>query len=289
MPATCAAPTTPSASGPHRPPTATSGATGSSKPRSRRGRRRSIPATASSPSDAGFADLIEGAGLAFVGPTPAQLDAFGSKHTARDLAEAAGVPLLPGSGLLDSAAAAVEAADRIGYPVILKATAGGGGIGMRICTDGAALRDAFADARRHAKAASRTTASSWSATSPAARHVEVQVFGDGEGTSCVLGDRDCSLQRRHQKVVEEAPAPGLPDAVRSRLHDAARGADRFGLLPLRGHGRDAGATSRPRSWRSSRSTRASRSSTRSPRRSPASTWWSGWCGSRPATRPSPPS
>ncbi len=171
---------------------------------------------------AGFATLIEGAGLAFVGPTPAQLDAFGSKHTARDLAEAAGVPLLPGSGLLDSAAAAVETADRIGYPVILKATAGGGGIGMRICTDGSALRRAFADARRHAKAAFAHDGVFVERYLPAARHVEVQVFGDGEGTIAVLGDRDCSLQRRHQKVVEEAPAPGLPDAIRSRLHDAAR-------------------------------------------------------------------
>jgi urea carboxylase len=171
---------------------------------------------------ADFARLVEGAELAFVGPTPAQLEAFGSKHTARDLASAAGVPLLAGSGLLETVDEAVEVADSIGYPVILKATAGGGGIGMRICADATALRRAFDDARRHAQAAFAHDGVFVERYLPAARHVEIQVFGDGAGRVAVLGDRDCSLQRRHQKVVEEAPAPGLPDAVRARLHDAAR-------------------------------------------------------------------
>ncbi len=171
---------------------------------------------------ADFAMSVEAAGLAFIGPTPAQLDAFGIKHTARELAEAAGVPLLPGSGLLDSADAAFAAAAAVGYPVILKATGGGGGIGMRVCADEAALRDAFDSAQRQAMAAFGNGGLFIERYLTRARHVEVQIFGDGRGGVVLLGDRDCSLQRRNQKVVEEAPAPGLSSELRTQLHAAAR-------------------------------------------------------------------
>ncbi len=171
---------------------------------------------------ADFATAIETAGIAFVGPTPAQLEAFGAKHTARALAERAGVPLLPGSELLFDVDAAAASATAAGYPVVLKATAGGGGIGMRICADEAELRDAFAGTKRQAGAAFGDDGVYLERYLTRARHIEVQVFGDGLSRVIVLGDRDCSLQRRNQKVVEEAPAPRLSDALRGRLHDAAR-------------------------------------------------------------------
>ncbi|MDT0308731.1 urea carboxylase [Streptomyces sp. DSM 44917] len=172
--------------------------------------------------DAGFARRCAAAGIVFVGPTPGQLDLFGTKHTARAAAEAAGVPLAPGTGLLPDLAAALRAAGTIGYPVMLKATGGGGGIGMRAVHDAAGLADAWHQVRRTAGAAFATAGVFLERLVERARHVEVQVFGDGRGRVVILGDRDCSLQRRNQKVVEEAPAPGLPGAVRARLHDAAR-------------------------------------------------------------------
>lgn len=171
--------------------------------------------------NADAARAVEGAGLAWVGPTPDQLEAFGLKHRARALAEAAGVPLLPGTGVLGSLAEAESAAHAIGYPVILKATGGGGGIGMRVCADSAELRAAFAAVSRLAEANFAEAGVFLEKLVRPARHVEVQLFGDGEGRVAVLGDRDCSLQRRHQKVIEEAPAPGLPDAVRAELHATA--------------------------------------------------------------------
>ncbi|MFE7126634.1 urea carboxylase [Streptomyces sp. NPDC057617] len=172
--------------------------------------------------DAGFARRCEDAGIAFVGPTPEQLALFGAKHSARAAAEAAGVPLAPGSGLLPDLTAALAAADRIGYPVMLKATGGGGGIGMRAVYDAAGLADAWESVRRVAAASFSSAGPFLERLVEGARHVEVQVFGDGQGRVVTFGDRDCSLQRRHQKVLEEAPAPGLPDSVRRRLADAAR-------------------------------------------------------------------
>jgi urea carboxylase len=171
----------------------------------------------------GFARQVEAAGLAFVGPSPAHLAAFGAKHTARELARAAGVPLMAGSGLLATADEAVAAATGIGFPVMLKATGGGGGIGLRACHDAAAVADAFDQVERLAQASFGTAGVFVERLVRPARHVEVQVFGDGTGKVAVLGDRDCSLQRRNQKVIEEAPAPGLPPALRRRLHEAARG------------------------------------------------------------------
>ncbi|MBT0768051.1 urea carboxylase [Kineosporia sp. J2-2] len=172
--------------------------------------------------DASFAEQVEAAGLVWVGPTPRQLRLLGVKHTARAAAVAAGVPVFPGTGLLESAEAAVAEVAEIGYPVMLKATGGGGGIGMTVCRDEAALRAGF---ERVSGLAARSFGDAGVFAEryvERARHVEVQVFGDGAGRVVSLGDRDCSLQRRHQKVVEEAPAPGLPDGLRERLHTSAR-------------------------------------------------------------------
>ena len=167
------------------------------------------------------ARAFESAGIAWVGPTPDQLDAFGLKHTARALAAAAGVPLLPGTDVLASRDGAVAEAARIGYPVMLKATGGGGGIGMRVCGSADEVAEAFDAVTRQAAASFGSAGVFLEKFVRPARHVEVQLFGDGEGRVAVLGDRDCSLQRRNQKVVEEAPAPGLPDAVRETLHSTA--------------------------------------------------------------------
>ncbi|QYX81262.1 5-oxoprolinase/urea amidolyase family protein [Streptomyces akebiae] len=175
--------------------------------------------------DAEFARRCVEADIVFVGPTPDQLELFGAKHTARAAAEAAGVPLLPGTDLLDSLDEALVQASAIGYPVMLKATGGGGGIGMSACRSADELTEAWERVRRVAAASFGPGSSSGvylERLVERARHVEVQVFGDGDGLVVTFGDRDCTLQRRNQKVVEEAPAPGLPDHVRARLAAAAR-------------------------------------------------------------------
>ncbi|MFE1883627.1 5-oxoprolinase/urea amidolyase family protein [Streptomyces diastatochromogenes] len=172
--------------------------------------------------DAAFARRCEDAGIVFVGPTPGQLELFGAKHTARAAAEAAGVPLAPGTGLLGGLPEALREAARIGYPVMLKATGGGGGIGMSACRSAAELTEAWERVQRVAAASFASAGVFLERLVEHARHVEVQVFGDGAGKVVTFGDRDCSLQRRNQKVVEEAPAPGLPDHVRTRLAAAAR-------------------------------------------------------------------
>lgn len=169
----------------------------------------------------GFAERLEQEDIAFIGPTPANIAAFGLKHTAREIAEKSGVPLLPGSALLDHAEEALSEAERIGYPVMLKSTAGGGGIGMQLCADAAALKSAFDSVQRTAKASFGDARVYLERFVAKARHVEVQIFGDGEGRVIALGERDCSLQRRNQKVIEETPAPGLSGDVRQRLHTAA--------------------------------------------------------------------
>ncbi len=171
--------------------------------------------------NAGFAERLAAEGLVFVGPKPAHLRDFGLKHTARNLAAASAVPLLPGSDLLDDVKAALAAAKRVGYPVMLKSTAGGGGIGMVLCPDAATLREKYAAVERTAKASFGDARVYLERFVAAARHIEVQVFGDGRGRVVALGERDCSLQRRNQKVLEETPAPDLPDDVRAKLHAAA--------------------------------------------------------------------
>lgn len=175
--------------------------------------------------DAAFAHRCVDADIVFVGPTPEQLELFGTKHTARAAAEAAGVPLLPGTGLLASLDEALDRAAAIGWPVMLKATGGGGGIGMSACRSTDELTEAWERVRRVAAASFSAASSSGvylERLVERARHVEVQVFGDGDGLVVTFGDRDCTLQRRNQKVVEEAPAPGLPDPVRAQLTASAR-------------------------------------------------------------------
>jgi urea carboxylase len=168
-----------------------------------------------------FADACETAGIAFIGPTAAQIREFGLKHRARELAAVAQVPMTPGTGLLNSVEEAVSAAGRIGYPVMLKSTAGGGGIGLTRCDDEAALREAYDSVKRLGEQFFRDSGAFIERFVDQARHVEVQIFGDGQGWVVALGERDCSLQRRNQKVVEETPAPNLPAATRQALHQAA--------------------------------------------------------------------
>ncbi len=168
-----------------------------------------------------FARRLEAEGITFIGPTPENIEAFGLKHTARELAETNGVPLLPGTGLLATLDEAVTAAETVGYPVMLKSTAGGGGIGMSLCADAAALIAAFEGVQRTARASFGDARVYLERFVSDARHVEVQLFGDGKGKVIALGERDCSLQRRNQKVVEETPAPDLSPTTRYRLHEAA--------------------------------------------------------------------
>lgn len=168
-----------------------------------------------------FAQACEDAGIAFIGPTAAQMRAFGLKHTARELALQQGVPLLPGSDLLADVEQARAEAQRIGYPVMLKSTAGGGGIGMRLVRNEAELADAFASVQRLAQANFKDAGLFLEKLVEQARHIEVQVFGDGQGGVLALGERDCSVQRRNQKVIEETPAPGLSDAQRRELQATA--------------------------------------------------------------------
>ena len=169
-----------------------------------------------------FAQALEDGGVVFIGPRPEHLRCFGLKHEARALAQAAGVALLPGSEVLTSVEDAHAWAARIGYPVMLKSSAGGGGIGMSRCEDEAELGERFAAVRRLAETQFGDARLFVERCVAAPRHVEVQAFGDGEGGVAVLGDRDCSLQRRHQKVVEECPAPNLAPAVRARMHEGAQ-------------------------------------------------------------------
>ncbi|WP_200808302.1 5-oxoprolinase/urea amidolyase family protein [Demequina sp. NBRC 110055] len=167
-----------------------------------------------------FARAVEAAGLVFLGPAPAHIDAFGDKQAARAHAVAAGVPLAAATPDLRDAAHAGDEIARIGLPVILKAAGGGGGKGMAVLRDLAEVEDAYATVRRVADVAGGGVFAE--SFIEHARHVEVQVFGDGEGRVVTLGDRDCTLQRRNQKVVEEAPAFDLDPAVRSELHATAR-------------------------------------------------------------------
>jgi urea carboxylase len=171
--------------------------------------------------NAGFAAACEAAGFAFIGPRPEHMESFGLKHRARDLAVALKIPLLPGSGLLRDLDAAREAAQRLGYPVMLKSTAGGGGIGMRLVRSAAELPDIFVAVERLATASFRDPGLYLEKYIEHARHLEVQILGDGRGRIVALGERDCSVQRRNQKVIEETPAPELDDAVRAKLQDTA--------------------------------------------------------------------
>ncbi|MDF3196614.1 urea carboxylase [Pseudomonas sp. 1928-m] len=171
--------------------------------------------------NAAFAEACEAAGIAFVGPTPEQLRVFGLKHTARALAKQHGVPMLEGTELLESLDAALVAGEQVGYPVMLKSTAGGGGIGMRVCNSAAELSDAFDAVKRLGQNNFSDSGVFIEKYIQRARHLEVQVFGDGRGEVLALGVRDCSVQRRNQKVLEETPAPNLPAGMAEELCAAA--------------------------------------------------------------------
>ena len=172
--------------------------------------------------NAGFCEKCEAEGIAFCGPTPAQIREFGLKHTSREIAEKAGVPLTPGTGLLASLDDAVASAAQLGYPVMLKSTAGGGGIGLTRCNNEAELIAAYESVKRLGQNFFSDSGVFLERFVDNARHVEVQIFGDGKGNVLALGERDCSLQRRNQKVVEETPAPNLPAATRDKLLAASK-------------------------------------------------------------------
>jgi urea carboxylase len=168
-----------------------------------------------------FAERLAAEGIVFIGPGPAALRDFGLKHTARDLAQKAGVPMLPGTGVLGSVEEALAAAERVTYPVMLKSSAGGGGIGMVLCHGPDELAEKFASIGRLAANNFGNASLFIEKFVSQARHIEVQIFGDGKGNVVHLGARDCSLQRRNQKVIEETPAPNVPEAVLLGLQDAA--------------------------------------------------------------------
>ncbi|GAB5469165.1 MAG: acetyl/propionyl/methylcrotonyl-CoA carboxylase subunit alpha [Rhodospirillales bacterium] len=172
--------------------------------------------------NAGFAEACEAAGIVFIGPPASAIRAMGLKDAAKALMEKAGVPVVPGyHGQDQDPALLAEEAARIGYPVLIKAVAGGGGKGMRKVDAAEGFAEALASAQREGQNAfgdPRVLIEKY-VTHP--RHVEIQVFADGQGEALSLFERDCSLQRRHQKVIEEAPAPGMPDAVRRAMGEAA--------------------------------------------------------------------
>ncbi|HTE38687.1 MAG TPA: biotin carboxylase N-terminal domain-containing protein, partial [Reyranella sp.] len=168
--------------------------------------------------NAKFAERCRAEGLRFVGPSPAALALFGDKVAARAFAEKHGIPVVPGApGALASSADAKTVAQSIGYPVMLKASAGGGGRGMRIVTGPEEMDEAFARCQGEAQAAFGDNAVFLEKIVPRPRHIEVQVLGDGQGNVVHLFERDCSVQLRHQKVIEVAPAPNLDAAFRQRI------------------------------------------------------------------------
>ncbi|MGH7389509.1 MAG: acetyl-CoA carboxylase biotin carboxylase subunit [Candidatus Rokuibacteriota bacterium] len=168
-----------------------------------------------------FADICRAHGITFIGPAPESIRLMGDKAQARQIAQQAGVPVVPGSEApLGTAAEALEVADRIGYPVIFKAAAGGGGRGMRIVREREGAAPAFAQCQSEAAAAFGSSEIYCEKFIEEARHVEVQVLGDQHGIRVHLGERDCTVQRRHQKLIEETPAPNLPAATRAGLHRA---------------------------------------------------------------------
>ncbi|WP_312167512.1 biotin carboxylase N-terminal domain-containing protein [Microbacterium sp.] len=170
----------------------------------------------------GLAEACAESGIAFIGPSIGALQIMGDKARARDHVSRSGVPVVPGfdaRGLSDAEIG--EEAERTGFPLLVKPSAGGGGKGMEVVDDASGLRSALASARRVASAAFGDDALILERLIRRPRHIEVQVFGDAHGTVIALGERECTLQRRHQKVIEEAPSAGIPEATRARLLDAA--------------------------------------------------------------------
>ena len=168
--------------------------------------------------NAHFAQMLEDHGITFIGPRAEHIRIMGDKITAKETMRELGVPCVPGStGGVDSVEDALKVADEIGYPVIIKATAGGGGRGMKVAENADGLEVAFRTARSEAKAAFGNPDVYIEKYLQTPRHIEIQVFGDGKGRAVHLGERDCSLQRRHQKVLEEAPGPVITPEQRARI------------------------------------------------------------------------
>jgi acetyl-CoA carboxylase, biotin carboxylase subunit len=172
--------------------------------------------------NAEFSEICARSGLTFIGPRPDQIRAMGDKATARKKMMEAGVPTVPGSkDIIDDANEAARVADEIGYPIMIKASAGGGGKGMRVAEDPSDFAKAFATARSEAQAAFGNPGVYLERCFIRPRHVEIQVFGDHHGRVMHMGERECSIQRRHQKLVEEAPSPVITPELRARMGEAA--------------------------------------------------------------------
>ncbi|MCV2888541.1 acetyl-CoA carboxylase biotin carboxylase subunit [Ruegeria aquimaris] len=168
--------------------------------------------------NAGFVQIVEDHGITFIGPSAEHIRIMGDKITAKETAKELGIPVVPGSdGGVPDLAAAKRVGESIGYPVIIKATAGGGGRGMKVARDEKEMERAFTTARAEAKAAFGNDEVYIEKYLTTPRHIEIQVFGDGKGNAVHLGERDCSLQRRHQKVFEEAPGPCISPEERARI------------------------------------------------------------------------
>jgi urea carboxylase len=158
--------------------------------------------------NAEFSRQVSAAGMVFAGPSPESMESFGIKHTARNLAVKAGVPIVPGTkGLVNSEDEAVQEATQLGYPVMLKATAGGGGMGLLTCTSKQEVRESFRTVQSRGETLFKNSGLFIERYYPSSRHIEVQVFGNGQGKAIHFGERECSIQRRHQKVLEECPSP----------------------------------------------------------------------------------
>jgi acetyl-CoA carboxylase, biotin carboxylase subunit len=172
--------------------------------------------------NAAFAELCAACNITFIGPGADAINKMGAKAVARETMKSAGVPTVPGSeGLIEDVEEAVQTAQIIGYPVIVKATAGGGGKGMRVANDDAELRKAIRQAQKEAETAFGNPGVYLEKYLEEPRHVEIQIIADKHGNIAYLGERDCSIQRRHQKLVEEAPSPALDQALRERMGKAA--------------------------------------------------------------------
>ena len=175
--------------------------------------------------NARFAEIVEAHGYTFIGPKPDHIRMMGDKIAAKVAVKTAGIPVVPGSeGALQSEEEAIEAAERIGFPVLIKAAAGGGGRGMKVARTRDELPEALSTARSEAKAAFGDDAVYLERYLSTPRHIEVQVIADAFGSVCHLGERDCSLQRRHQKLMEEAPSPAIDAATRDRIGEVVRAA-----------------------------------------------------------------
>ena len=172
--------------------------------------------------NAHFAEVCRSCNIQFVGPDPETIQALGNKANAREMAMRAGVPVVPGSdGPVEDADTAVKVAHEIGFPVMIKASAGGGGRGMRVASNAPSLVNAFHQARAEAEAAFKDSTVYLEKFVENPRHVEIQILGDREGNIVALGERDCSVQRRHQKLIEESPSPALTPESRKKMYEAA--------------------------------------------------------------------